>query len=429
LESSGPVFIKLAQWLSTRRDVLDAELCKGMAILHERVSTVASLEDHQRAESAVPGLRVKNLLGGGCIALVFQGELDVRDGAGSQAVAVKVRRKGVEKLMHTDIKLMRLVARIAETLNPSLQWLAMPQTVDNFGGYLIQQMNLTIEADHLRQFDSNFQGLPTIGVPRVHVATEGVLVTEIAEGVSLSKFVHEDHSHPVRQAVFEALTDLMARMVLVDDFIHGDLHPGNLFVSAEETHSETNATSLPMHFFHKTPTYKITLIDAGIAIGMTKNLTRMMRDSMRAAFNMNSTGLGHAIVQLHMDEGLCAHAEDLHGLENVLGKMMLAGAFMCRDRQIWGAVFSSWKEYRSSHVSDYFGHMLNLLSKHKVRISPSLWSIMTALALIEGSIQELGFGVNVLRSATPYLFQGRFERLRRRRHIEQSELLHQQEEL
>jgi aarF domain-containing kinase len=275
-------------------------------------------------------------------------------------------------------------------------------------------------------------------VPKVFVATEGVLVTTIAEGVSLSKFVREDHSKAVKQVVFEALTDLMARMVLVDNFIHGDLHPGNFFISTHEPeHGEPNATSDKlvdlMHggrpLFDKPLPFKITLIDAGISLRMSKSLTTMMRDSMRAAFNMNSTALGTAIVQLHVDEGLCTHAKDLEGLEEILGKLMLAGAFMCRDKRIWGAVFHSWKEYRSSHVSDYFGHMLGMLSEHKVRISPSLWSIMTALALIEGSIQELGFGVNVLRSATPYLFRGTLQRWRRRRFIETSESLHKAEEL
>ena len=36
------------------------------------------------------------------------------------------------------------------------------------------------------------------------------------------------------------------------------------------------------------------------------------------------------------------------------------------------------------------------LTRHRVRVAPDLWSIMTAFALIEGSISELGFGVNVL---------------------------------
>jgi len=278
LESSGPVFIKLAQWLSTRRDVLDSELCDGMATLHERVSVVASPQDRQRAESAIPGLRVQNLLGGGCIALVFKGELDVN---GTQAVAVKVRRKGVDKLLHTDLKLMRLVASIAERLVPSLQWLAMPEAVDNFGWYLIQQINLTVEAEHLRQFESNYQGLPNVGVPKVFTATEGVLVTEIAEGVSLSKFVRENRSKPVREVVFSALTDLMARMVLVDNFIHGDLHPGNLFIAAEEPENGGELMHGPLHLFDKELPYRITLIDAGIAIGMTKNLTIMMTNSMK----------------------------------------------------------------------------------------------------------------------------------------------------
>uniref|UniRef100_A0A7S2DBH1 Uncharacterized protein n=1 Tax=Alexandrium andersonii TaxID=327968 RepID=A0A7S2DBH1_9DINO len=81
----------------------------------------------------------------------------------------------------------------------------------------------------------------------------------------------------------------------------------------------------------------------------------------------------------------------------------MAGAFMSPE-EIWSRHFATYQEYRGSRVSEYFVKMLQLLSHHRVRISPSLWTLMTAFALIEGSVAELGFGVNVLRAASPYIF-------------------------
>lgn len=47
---------------------------------------------------------------------------------------------------------------------------------------------------------------------------------------------------------------------------------------------------------------------------------------------------------------------------------------------------------------------MKLLTTHRVPVATDLWSMMTAFALIEGSITELGEGVNVLKAARPYLF-------------------------
>ena len=60
---------------------------------------------------------------------------------------------------------------------------------------------------------------------------------------------------------------------------------------------------------------------------------------------------------------------------------------------------------------EYFNKLMKLLTTHRVPVATDLWSMMTAFALIEGSITELGEGVNVLKAAWPYLrwkaFSGR----------------------
>lgn len=397
LEKSGPVFIKLAQWASTRRDILPRELCDAMGTLHEHVHCEAQPVDVEHAERLVPGLKIKDLLGGGCIAQVYSADLQ-QEGSAIQDVAVKVRRGQVKDLLQTDVPLLRLAARMAEIVEPNLRWLAMPNAVDNFGWYLLQQTDFTIEAAHLTHFAENFKsgtlrGGGRITIPGVIVSYQSVLVTELAKGVSLSAFIRQGHPNAIRDKVFKSLTDMMARMMLLYNFLHGDLHPGNVFVYVDPDAVEGRSQPL------------ITLIDAGIAISMDSTLSEFMKTSTLAAFRRDALGLGKSLIQLHSDEGLCEYAQDVPKLEHDVGYLLLAGAFMC-DKDIWGKMFESYEEYRASRVSEYFAKMINLLSKHRVRVSPSLWSLMTALALIEGSIAELGYGVNVLRAATPYLFDG-----------------------
>eukprot|EP00403_Amphidinium_massartii_P020582 CAMPEP_0178402238 /NCGR_PEP_ID=MMETSP0689_2-20121128/16730_1 /TAXON_ID=160604 /ORGANISM="Amphidinium massartii, Strain CS-259" /LENGTH=484 /DNA_ID=CAMNT_0020023115 /DNA_START=64 /DNA_END=1519 /DNA_ORIENTATION=+ len=406
LESSGPVFIKLAQWMSTRRDLLSDELCDEMGKLHETVTCHSTPLEISRAEALVPGLKVKNLLGGGCIAQVYAAEMPPLDAGGTPLeVAVKVRRENVPALLETDLFLMRAMAAMSERIWPSMQWLAMQKAIDNFAWYMTQQLDLRIEAEHLEELKSDFRsgrvrGPGRVAIPHVIAVSESVMVTEVARGVSLSVFIKQNQPAKLRRMVFTSLIDMMARMVLVNNFIHGDLHPGNIFVSTvpargplEEVANFTDGV-VPL----------ITLIDAGISIQMSDSLTSFAKSSMLAAFRMNPEALGKALVEFHHDEGLCSHGENLEELEEEAGYLLLAGCFMCPER-IWSRVFDDYQEYRSSRVSEYFTKMIATLSGHKVRVSPSLWALMTAFALVEGSVQELGYGVNVLRAARPYIFR------------------------
>jgi len=387
LHLSGPVFIKLAQWMSTRRDILSGEICDAMGTLHEHVPCSLTSDDLERAQAQVPSLELKQLLGGGCVAQVYLGALPGPRAGETQDVAVKIRRENIVHLLEIDLALLRWLARTVERVKPDLQWMAMESAVENFGWYMRQQVDLRIEAHHAETFTKNFRNRPAIRVPRVLAATESVMVATLAEGVSLSEFVKQNHTHDKRLEVHALLTDMMAKMGLQDNFLHGDLHPGNLFISLEGPEEKP----------------AVTLIDLGISIQMTKNLEDFAKSAMLAAFRMKPLDLGNAMVRLHEQEGLCKYAEDLDKLAYNVGYLLLAGCFMVEE-DIWGKVFPTYQDYNGTRVSEYFTMLMGELSEHRVRVSPDLWSVMTAFALIEGSIAELGFGVNVLGACMPYIF-------------------------
>ncbi|CAE7380391.1 unnamed protein product [Symbiodinium microadriaticum] len=378
---SGPVFIKLAQWASTRRDVIPAELCDAMGTLHENVPTTMSPRDLQRAVQEVKGLEMEEsgLMGGGCVAQVYKGRYN------GTPVAVKIRRAGIEDQLDLDLGLLKWFASWVTWWQPDLTWMALEEAVDNFGHYMMQQVNLTIEASNMHRFAQNFESNSHVLVPPVYATTESVLVMGIAEGKSLSTFVKTEKDHDMRDSVHSLLVDMMAKMGLQDNFMHGDLHPGNLFIKFED----------------EAPT--VTLIDVGISIAIENALGGMLKDALRPVFTKNAKGLGRAIVRFHKKEGYAEQGVDLPGLEEELGNLLICGCWMV-DEPIWSKVFPSEEAYNGTQVNEYFSMMLGILTKHKVRISPDLWSLMTAVALIEGSILELGFGVNVLAAVQKYVF-------------------------
>ncbi|CAE7683417.1 abkC [Symbiodinium sp. CCMP2592] len=187
---SGPVFIKLAQWASTRRDVIPGELCDAMGTLHENVPTTMSRTDLDSSQR--------------------EDQLDL------------------------DLDLLRWFAGWVTWWKPELTWMALEGAVDNFGEYMMQQVNLNIEASNMKRFAQNFASNGNILVPPVYAATDSVLVMGIAEGTGQG---------------------------MKDNFMHGDLHPGNLFIKFEDDGSPT-----------------VTLIDVGISIAIENALGRMIKE-------------------------------------------------------------------------------------------------------------------------------------------------------
>lgn len=380
LQRSGPVFIKLGQWLSTRRDLFSDDVCDAMSELHEHVP-ISSERADRRAVREFEGLVLQEPMGGGCVAQVYNATLD------GHPVAVKVRRDGITELLEMDLNFLRLAARWVEFLRPKVKWMALNKAIDNFAFYMMQQVNLTQEAEYMQLFDRNFQKRSNVQVPVIYESNEKVLVMDIAQGVSLSQFVKQNHSHEKRLEVHRVLTDMMAKMGLQDRLLHGDLHPGNLFVDL------VGPEEKPI----------ITLIDMGISIKMTPQLGDFTKEAMLAAFRHDAIKLGEAVVKLHERENLTQNAVNLTGLAEEVGYLLLAGCFMV-DEKIWRpAGFKSFEDYNGTLVSQYFTMLMTDLTRHRVRVAPDLWSIMTAFALIEGSISELGFGVNVLGACIAYL--------------------------
>eukprot|EP00434_Breviolum_minutum_P020845 symbB.v1.2.018387.t2/scaffold1466.1/size117087/3 len=400
LQKSGPVFIKLGQWLSTRRDIIRSDICDAMGELHEHVPASGKRQDLRHAEQEIPGLQLGEWMGGGCVAQVYHGEYQ------GQSVAVKVRRSGITRRLEMDLRVLHGAARLATMVKPRLKWMALEEALDNFKGYMLQQVNLSQEAEYMRKFDYNFRKQNNILVPETYAVTESVLVMGIAAGKSLSTFIKEDHSREKRLEVHAVLTDMMAHMAIENGFLHGDLHPGNLFIDLEGPEEK------PI----------VTLIDTGISITMSPQLKDFTKEAITAAFRRNAPKMGKAVIRLHERENLTAYATNMSGLDDDIGYLLMAGCWRVK-KKIWSHRFPSEEAYNGTKVSQYFNMLMEDLSSHQIRVAPDLWSIMTAFALIEGSIEELGFGVNVMGACIPYIVNkfNPFDWVRSHRTLEESD--------
>ncbi|RMZ56252.1 hypothetical protein APUTEX25_002442, partial [Auxenochlorella protothecoides] len=149
-------------------------------------------------------------------------------------VAVKVRHPAVSQAIERDFALMSAAARALGAL-PWLAHLRLEESLRQFAAPLREQVDLGREAMHLHAFNYNFRRMREVSfpVPLYPLVTPGVLVETYEEGRHIGEYVARGAGAPFNSSLAVIGARAMLHMMLVDSFIHADLHPGNILVRLE----------------------------------------------------------------------------------------------------------------------------------------------------------------------------------------------------
>ncbi|CAN7120499.1 unnamed protein product, partial [Brassica rapa subsp. narinosa] len=177
----------------------------------------------------------------GSIAQVHRGTLKFQypgHKVKSSEVAVKVRHPCVEEIMRRDFVIIKMAAKLT-TFVPGLNWFRLDECVQQFSLYMLSQVDLSREASHLSRFIYNFRGwkdasFPKPVFPLVHPS---VLVESFEHGESVARYVDGFEGHEwLKSKVAHIGTNALLKMLLVDNFVHADMHPGNILVRNNGAH-------------------------------------------------------------------------------------------------------------------------------------------------------------------------------------------------
>ena len=183
-------------------------------------------------------------------------------------VAVKVRHPNVSRFIDMDFRLMSIIADVADCI-PSLSWLRVRDSVEQFSHTMAAQAHLQIEAHHLEVLNYNFRHWNAVKFPSPLFACSSVIIETFEKGEictslidkydNLANIQHSqdnpivvevgskecsetgggiDGGHelmPVRLSKFIVTTglSLYLKMLLVDNLMHADLHPGNIMLDCQ----------------------------------------------------------------------------------------------------------------------------------------------------------------------------------------------------
>lgn len=232
LQGLGTTFVKLGQHLSLRADLLPDAAQHALARLQDHVDPFPSEQAVQAVESAL-GRPSSHLfarfdltpLAAASVAQIHRAALP--DG---REVIVKIRRPGAAEAVESDMRILHLVAAVAQVLLPPLRRWGVVAIVDEIAGNLRLEMDLAREARYVRRFTDAWRGSPDIDIPDVvdGLCTDAVMVQRFSSGVRIDAV-----AAPEREACARRLVDSYVTQIFVLGLFHGDPHPGNLFVMTD----------------------------------------------------------------------------------------------------------------------------------------------------------------------------------------------------
>ena len=235
LERLGPIFVKFGQVLSTRRDLIPADIADELAQLQDNVPPFPAAQARQLIEKAF-GQTIEAMFASFEVEPVASASIaqvhfaTLQDG---REVAVKVLRPNMLSVIDDDLSLMRTLARWIERLSADGKRLKPREVVAEFDNYLHDELDLVREAANAAQLRRNMAGLNLIMVPEMHWAlcTQTVIVMERMNGVPISQTQRlRDAGVDIPKLARDGVT-IFFTQVFRDGFFHADMHPGNIQVS------------------------------------------------------------------------------------------------------------------------------------------------------------------------------------------------------
>ncbi|MBI2059889.1 MAG: AarF/ABC1/UbiB kinase family protein [Nitrospirae bacterium] len=362
-QEMGATFIKLGQILSTRRDLMPPSALSELEKLQDDIpgvdgSLVRSIfqADFGKPVEAVFRTFEHQADASASVAQVHHGIL----GDGTE-VAVKFVKPGVHELMEMDTRLLVVFAGILSRI-PFRSFPSLPGLAETFCEMLRKQTDLTIEAENNRRFQTQFrEDREIIRFPRLvdEFCSRNVLTMEYIRGVKPTRLTNGGHDR--KKLALNLL--LLYYKMLMHGYVHADMHPGNIWVSAEGFY---------------------WVFDLGLVAQMDWEKRRAFFETWASLFMGDGRPLAHLITQMSLSHDV----RDMAALEGD------TTAFL-RKRKLDRIV-----ELDFGAIIMEFG---DIQRKYAMVASPELSGIGVSLFALEGLARYLDPDLNIGKSLAPHL--------------------------
>lgn len=345
----------------------------------------------------------------------------------SSYVAVKVLHPKVERTVRRDLRIMHFFAS-ALNMIPTIEWLSLPDEVAQFGEMMKLQLDLRIEAANLAKFRRNFKDRTTawFPFPYLEFTTREVLIEEFAQGIPLADFL-ENGGGVFQKDIAQEGLDAFLRMLLIDNFVHADLHPGNIMVRFYQAYQPDLRLRHPSNGHPPHPDDQPDVTEQVLA---RLRPFRKRRDSAAWQAELKKIDQeGFRPQLIFIDTGLVTELNTVDR-RNFLDLFRAiaefdgykAGHLMCErcrqpdaviDKEIFALkmqhlvlnVKSSTLALGNVKIGDILQQVLDMVRQHHVRLEGDFVNVVISILLLEGIGRSLDPNLDLLSSSLPILRQ------------------------
>ena len=365
-EELGPTFVKLGQFLSTRRDVLPEGVVEELEKLQDTVrpfpgeAALAIVAD----ELGHPVEDLFQRFGDEPFASASMAQVHEAVTNDGDHVVVKVQRPRIRGTIETDLEIMADLARLLERVVEGAEFLEPAHIVREFSHTIRRELDFTAEANNVDRFAADFARDKRIHVPKVYraLSTSTVLTLEYVEGTKVSKLA-EDPAQGIELEVVAARgAALICEQIFEHGFYHADPHPGNILVQ---------------------PGNVICLLDYGM-VGVLPNRQReQLSNLVLGLVKRDERQITAAVLRL----ADYSRFERVHRIEADVAHFI---------------EYHLYRPLRDIHVGEVLNELTRLLVRHGIRMPPDFFLLTKALTLVEAVGRQLAPDFDVVQHMRPF---------------------------
>lgn len=367
IEELGPTFIKLGQILSTRGDIIPADLIRELEKLQDTVppTDFSLIQAQVEKELKKPLHEIFPTFDPKPVASASLGQVHLATLPNGAHVAVKVLRPGVEKLIKTDLDILLELAALAERRTEWGRYYGVLSLAQEFADTLHMEQNYEQEGHNIDRYRAMFAEDEHVYIPRVYwdTTTRRVLTMERIQGVKITDVKALDAAGLDRKKVARHNIGILLKAVLEEGFFHADPHAGNFMVLPGET---------------------IAMMDFGIM--------GHLEDTQRLGLVLLFVGLLRGdtdrVVEAMAELGIATRAADQRNLARDMDRLRL---------RYFGL------DLEKIRVRSFVEDLMGVAFSNRLKIPSDLVLVFKTIAMLEGISLQLDPDINVFEEFEPYV--------------------------
>ena len=373
LQELGPIFVKFGQILSTRRDLLPADIAEQLALLQDQVApfdgdTARAIVEHALGEpvATVFARFDTTPLASASIAQVHAARL--RNG---RDVVVKVLRPGIEKQIGADIALLKSLAALVDRTHPNADKIRPQAVVAEIETTLAAELDLQREganASVMRRLWADSQDLYVPEVIWSHTA-ERVLTMERVSGIPSDDIAALDAAGIDRRVLAEKGVRVFYTQVFRYNFFHADAHAGNIWVDDDPARRHDP---------------RFVVLDFGIVGQLSAQDQYYLAENFMAIFHKDY----RRIAELHVEAGWMPATVRIDELE-------------AAARAVCEPYFT--RPLSEISLAEVLAKLFRTAQRYELTLQPQLILLQKTLLNIEGVGRQLDPKIDIWAVAKPVL--------------------------